>query len=322
MPDLSAADLSIIIPTRERWETLRSTLAALKDQTEQGFETIVVVDGTDQAVPNLPDVRIVQQEHAGPGVARNRGVSESERPLILFIGDDMVPRPQFVAAHLARRASEDGDDVAVLGRIVWHRSLPRNRLHRWLDWSCALFDYRQLDAQEGSDAGWARFYSSNVSLPRELFVAAGGFDREFVFDYEDLDFGWRLGQAGMRLVYEPAAVVEHLHPYDWSAVQRRYESRAPAEHLMMAKHDWFEPWFYGQIDAARREPPASRGWTLAVDWIPPRVSRLRRAAERRAHRHYLQRLAPSFLAAWERASDSDGSTIAPGGPRPVDQGRP
>jgi 1,2-diacylglycerol 3-alpha-glucosyltransferase len=303
MAELSAADLSIIIPTRRRLETLQVTLAALRAQTEQAFETIVVADGADSRLPELPDVRVVEQEHAGPGAARNRGVRASERPLILFIGDDMVPRPDFVRHHLDRHRSEPGEEVAVLGRVVWHPSVPRNRLHRWLDWSGALFDYRRLEATGDSEAGWTRFYSSNVSLKRELFLAAGGFDPDFVFDYEDLDFGWRLGQHGMRLVYEPAAVTQHLHPYDWAGVKRRYESRAGAERLMMAKHDWFEPWFRGQMQEAVREPPASGLWTLAVDRIPQRATGLRRKVERRAERHYRQRLAPAFLAAWAAASD-------------------
>jgi GT2 family glycosyltransferase len=297
-------DFSIVIPTRERWDTLRLTLAALDAQTVSGFEVVVVVDGLDQEPPPLDGVTIVQQERGGPGVARNRGVAATDRPLVMFIGDDMVPRPEFVAAHVARHAAQPSESVAVLGRIVWHRQVPRNRLHRWLDWSGALFDYALLELHGDEDAGWTRFYSSNVSMKRALFEAAGGFDSDFVFDYEDLDFGYRLGQRAMRLLYEPAAIVEHLHPYDWEAVERRYRSRASAEHLMMSKHDWFKPWFRGQIERAAKEPPARRLWPLVVDWVPARPVRVRRAAERRANRWYLQRLAPAFRIAW-RAAEAD-----------------
>jgi glycosyltransferase involved in cell wall biosynthesis len=296
-----AADLSIVIPTRGRPEILRRTLAALEAQTERGFETIVVVDGTDQEPPELPGGRVLQQEHAGPGVARNRGVEASERPLVLFIGDDMIPRPELVARHLAVHRAAPATDAGVLGRIVWHPEIGSSRLHRWLDWSSALFDYHQLDGQGGEDVGWPRFYSSNVSLKRDLFRAAGGFDPDFVFDYEDLDLGWRLGQRGLRLLYEPGAVVEHLHPYDWAAVERRYVSRAGAERLMAAKHDWFEPWFRGKLAAARAEPNALRLWTLLADVTPRRPAGVRRAVEARANRHYLQRLAPAFFEAWDGA---------------------
>ena len=309
-PDLGASDLAVVIPTRQRWDILRLTLDALGAQTEQGFETIVVADGTDQEVPELPGVRVVQQEHAGPGVARNSGVSATERRLVLFLGDDMIPRPELVARHLERHRRHPEDGVAVLGRIDWHESVPRDRLHRWLDWSGALFDYRLLELQGDEEAGWTRFYSSNVSLKRDLFARAGGFDPDFFFDYEDLDFGYRLGHSGMRLLYEPAAAVDHLHPYDWDGVVRRYRSRAEAERLMMSKHDWFKPWVHGQVERAAGEPRASRLWALAVDWVPQRPGRVRRAFERRANRHYLQRLAPAFLEEWE--ASAGGSAGAPG----------
>jgi glycosyltransferase involved in cell wall biosynthesis len=297
---LSPADLSIVIPTRERWETLSRTLAALAAQTEQGFETIVVVDGSDQQVPDLPGVRVVAQEHSGPGVARNRGVEESSRRLVMFIGDDMIPRPDFVARHVERHDAEPAPEVAVLGRIVWHPEVPRDRLHNWLDWSGALFDYRTLETR-GGEAGWEWFYSSNVSLKREFFLASGGFDPDFFFDYEDLDLGWRLGQNGVRLIYERLAVTQHLHRYDWSGVERRYGSRAGAERLMMAKHSWFEPWFHDQIRRAMGERRPARFWPLIVDHVPRRPARLRRAVERRADRAYLRRLAPAFMSAWEAA---------------------
>jgi glycosyltransferase involved in cell wall biosynthesis len=298
---LGAADLSIVIPTRQRWDTLRLTLDALAAQTETGFEVVVVADGTDQEVPPLDGVRVIQQEHGGPGVARNTAVAAVERRIVAFIGDDMIPRPGFVAAHVERHRSHPAVEDAVLGRIHWHPEVPRDRLHRWLDWSGALFDYRLLELQGDEDAGWTRFYSSNVSMKRELFEAAGGFDPDFVFDYEDLDFGYRLGKQGMRLLYEPGAAVDHLHPYDWTAVERRYVSRAGAEQLMASKHDWFEPWFHGQIERAAAEPRTSRVWALAVDHVPARPARVRRAVERRANRWYLQRLAPAFQSAWNQA---------------------
>ena len=298
----SASDLAVVIPTRGRRDVLQLTLAALRAQSERGFETIVVADGEDQEVPPSPGVRVLRQAHAGPGVARNRGVAATDRALVLFIGDDMVPRPDFVARHLARHRADPAVEAAVLGRVVWHPRVPRDRLHRWLEWSGALFEYDELERRPDAEAGWPRFYSSNVSMKRALFVAAGGFDPDFVFDYEDLDLGWRLGQRGLRLLYERGAVTEHLHPYDWAGVSRRYASRAGAEQLMAAKHPWFRPWFHDQIERAAQAPPASRLWTLAVDHVPSRPRRVRAAVEVRADRHYLQRLAPGFRAAWTRAA--------------------
>lgn len=305
-----ATDLAVVIPTRQRWEPLAVTLRALQEQTEAGFETIVVVDGSDQAVPELSGVTTLQQDHAGPGAARNRGAEATERPLILFIGDDMVPTPDLVARHLWHHRACPDREVAVLGRVEWHPSVPRTRLHKWLARSRLMFDFPSVIDEPDVDAGWGRFFSCNLSIKRELFLAAGGFDPDFLFDYEDTDMGWRLNELGFRLIYEPRALVHHLHTYDWASLQRRVASRAVGERLMLAKHDSFEPWFYSRFAATEQWPPISRFWPLVVDFIPHRLGGLRKLAEEHTDRHYRQRLAPAFLAAWN-AGQATSTTISP-----------
>ena len=298
MAEATPADLTVVIPTRDRWDILRRTLDGLAAQTATGFETVVVVDGPSGDPPDL-GVRTIVQEHAGPGAARNRGVAATDRPLVLFLGDDMVPAPDLVARHLAVHRARPADEVAVLGRVVWHPEVAGDPLLEWLEWSGAQFDYRSL---RGDDAGWARFYSCNVSLKRSLFLAAGGFDEVFVFYYEDLDCGWRLGQHGMQLRYEPGAVTQHLHRYDWASLERRFAGIAVGERMMAAKHDWFEPFFARKMRWAQRHRHVSPVWARVVDRVPERPAGVRRAIERRANRWYNQRLAPAFLEAWDAAA--------------------
>jgi GT2 family glycosyltransferase len=300
-----AEQLTVVIPSRGRPEILARTLRALAAQTVTGFETVVVLDGQGQPRPaEAPDgLRVLEQEHAGPGVARNLGVASSGRPLILFLGDDMIPAPELVARHLERHAREPAAEVAVLGHVRWHPEVAGGRLERWLDWSGAQFDYRQLARENGPEAGFGRFYSCNVSVKRELFDRAGGFDPAFVFDYEDLDLGWRLGQHGMVLRYEPGAVALHLHRQDWEGVQRRYESHARGEWLMARKHAWFEPWFHRAVSGYARNPRTSFLWPRVADRVPERWGRVRAAVERRADSWYHQALAERFLAAWEGERD-------------------
>jgi SAM-dependent methyltransferase len=271
-----------------------------------GFEVVIVCDGEDQRPPEsigeAPDVRVLRQPHAGPGAARNRAAQDSDRPWLLLLGDDMVAAPDLVERHLERHVRDPATTTAVLGHVNWHPEVARGRVMRWLEWSDAQFNYRQLrrELDAGHElAGFGRFYSCNVSISRELFLAAGGFDPDFQFDYEDLDFGWRLDQRGMRLVYEPAAVTYHLHRHDWESVVRRYESRARAERLMASKHPWFSPWFHDRISRAAEQPPTSPLWARVVDLIPQRAAAVRAPVERRADLWYHQQLAPRFISAWE-----------------------
>lgn len=313
-PHPLAAELAVVIPTRGRWPILSRTLEALGAQSVSGFETIVVVDGTDQRVPSWlrerPRTRVLEQPHGGPGAARNLAVSQTDRRLILFLGDDMIPAPTLVAGHLAPHHADAGPQTAVLGHVAWHPEVARSRLLRWLEWSASQFDYRALQGMAGEDVGFGRFYSCNVSLKREMFTQAGGFDPDFRFDYEDLDLGWRLHERGLRLIYEPSALAYHLHSYDWEAIERRYVSRAGAERLMCSKHSWFSPWFHDRIAAHAMLPRASRIWPLVVDYVPAGARPLRRRVEARADRWYHQQLAPAFLAAWQRAAEHESEPLS------------
>lgn len=58
------------------------------------------------------------------------------------------------------------------------------------------------------DAGWLS--GSCLLIRRSAFESIGGFDQGFFMYFEDVDLGYRLGRAGFRNVYEPAAAVEHL----------------------------------------------------------------------------------------------------------------
>jgi N-acetylglucosaminyl-diphospho-decaprenol L-rhamnosyltransferase len=78
----------------------------------------------------------------------------------------------------------------------------------WIDnpWSRAYKnDFAQDFVQR--DAGWLS--GSCVLVRRSLFDRIGGFDEGFFMYFEDVDLGYRIGEAGFRNVFEPAAVVTH-----------------------------------------------------------------------------------------------------------------
>jgi glycosyltransferase involved in cell wall biosynthesis len=298
---IAPSDLTVVIPTRDRFDILVRTLDALDAQTVTGFRTVVVVDGHDQPAFDRPGTQVIVAERGGPGVARNVGAAATSTPLVLFLGDDMVPGPTLVATHLEGHASEPAPEVGVLGSVVWHPDAAGSRFNRWLDWSATQFDVGGLVPH--ADAHWSRFYSCNVSLKRAWFLDAGGFDPDFTYYYEDLDCGWRLGKRGLHLRYEPDARVEHLHRYDWPAVVRRFDGIAEGEQLMAAKHPDFEPFFRRRAEGAVQDPPVSVAWSRLVDVIPPGWSAVRDHARRRANTRYYQQLGPRYLDRYAAAED-------------------
>ena len=296
---MKAGDLDVVIATRGRWAVLERTLSALRGQTVSGFRTVIVCDGTDQDVP--PRLRrsvsqFLVQEKSGLAAARNRGVAASEGPLVLFLGDDMIPRSDLIERHLERHVATPGDDVAVLGHVEWHKVVAGRRLERWLAFSGAQFDYT-----DPSRAGFESFSSDNVSLPRALFEAVGGFDESLRFGDEDLELSWRLRQHGMRLVYEPRAITNHLHRHDWDDIIARFRDRAAGERSMVSRFDWFTPRYRERIEAAAAAPAVSPVWISLAQLTPPWPRGLRARVRERADRWYLQQLADPFRAAWDDA---------------------
>lgn len=295
-----AAALCVVIPTRDRWPVLARTLDTLTHQSVTGFEVVVVVDGEDQQVPRLAADHVIVHSRAGPGAARNRGVKASQRPLVLFLGDDIMATPRLVEHHLNGHARNQGREVAVLGHTEWHPEVASTQHNRWLAWSNSQFDFAGIP---GTDAGWGRFYSSNVSLKRSLFDVAGGFDERFTFDYEDLDLAYRLHQAGMVLRYEKAALGHHLHLYDWPSLIGRYHSRGQGERMMADRHPWFEPWFRSRLTASQERPPVSSIWPRLARQVPGRPAALRRRIQDLGTVWYHQQLYGPFLGAWNGQDD-------------------
>lgn len=67
---------------------------------------------------------------------------------------------------------------------------------------------KEKEAPAGSrDAGWLS--GACFLVRRSAFDELGGFDDGFFMYFEDVDLGYRLGKAGYRNVYEPAAEIVH-----------------------------------------------------------------------------------------------------------------
>jgi len=103
---------SVLIPTRNRRDSLLRTLRALRSQRADGprFEIIVsfdrCADGSAEAVAReFPDVRTLIPSAPGPSGAFNAAARAAAGPLFIFLDDDMDPVPDFVGAHV--RAHRD-----------------------------------------------------------------------------------------------------------------------------------------------------------------------------------------------------------------------
>src|SRR5438045_2816683 len=121
---MRACLISVVVPTRNRRESLRRLLTALEQQTLSPDEFEVVVcddgsdDGTSAAVGELASgyaIRVISQSPRGRAAACNAGIRASTADIVLLLDDDMEPLPPLLAAHVA--AHEGASPAAILGPV-------------------------------------------------------------------------------------------------------------------------------------------------------------------------------------------------------------
>jgi GT2 family glycosyltransferase len=209
----AAPVLTIVTPTRNRKSRLLRLLDSLAAQTRTDFEAVIVDDGsTDGTVETLrerqerdPRIRVIQGQHGGPAYARNQGVEAVRGTHVLFLDDDVVAIPSLVERPLEAH-ERHGARAVVIGPMLppehWRRSA-------WVRWEeeKLLRQYRAMSS--GLYPCTARqFFTGNASLPKDLFMAAGGFDTTFR-RAEDVELGFRMAALGARFFFEPDASVLH-----------------------------------------------------------------------------------------------------------------
>jgi GT2 family glycosyltransferase len=215
---------------------------------------------------------------------------------VLFVGDDILAAPGLVEAHLARHRAHPEGEVAVLGRVEWARELRVTPFMRWLERG-VQFEFGGI---EGEEAGWGRFYTSNASVKRAALEACGGFDEDaFPFHYEDLDLARR---AGLRVLWAPDAIGEHVHPQTLEGQRARIEWIAAAERRFVERYPDVRPHFREALLPSLASEPG-RGWGARLAGVvPERVPVVGPAVWRRADLWWRQQLATAFRSGWERTS--------------------
>lgn len=91
--------ISIIIPVYNEESCLEDCLHSLKKQSYQNHEIIVVDDGsTDNSIEIAKKcgVKILTQNHKGPGTARNLGASSAKGEILVFVDSDMTFEKNFI----------------------------------------------------------------------------------------------------------------------------------------------------------------------------------------------------------------------------------
>jgi len=201
---------SVIIPTHNRGQLLRQTLASVLSQREADFEVIVVDDGSTDETPQVlaeyaSRVTVITQQNAGPGAARNRGVAEARGDYVAFLDSDDLWFPWTLTT--IRMAIERCAPVSLITSCPCEFTSPTEldaivheepRFERFNDFFAACDRFRFVG-------------SGTMVVARDAFLRVGGFTSN-VRVAEDLDLVLRLGvEPGYVYIAAPPLLAYRRH---------------------------------------------------------------------------------------------------------------
>lgn len=227
--------LSVIIPTHHRPELLKKALDLLAKQTiADTLEVIVVHDGTDDAETKQMmegvTIKVERLEYfsipkSHQGVARNRGVEKATTPTVLFIQDDIFLDEKACETHLLNASRFPGS--ACLGFTTWDPECGITSVMRWLErvgWQFGyphIMQYAHKPIPKAEQQNYA--YTSHISLPTDIAKQIRFREDVTLYGWEDIEWGMRLKQADVSLIYEPGARALHHHHLEMEDSLRRIE---------------------------------------------------------------------------------------------------
>ena len=231
---------SVVIPTHNRISMLQRVLDALEQQRDAPeCETIVINDGstddTEKILSQRGGITFRSQPNSGPGRARNHGVSLARGRFVIFIGDDTVPEPRFLAEH-ARTHRDSGDDalIACLGYTGWPHGERVTAFMDYINDYGLQFGYRLIE--DGGTVPFNFFYTSNISIDRRL-LAENPFDTTFPSAaWEDIELAYRLEARGLKIRYNAKAVTRHYHQMNVDTFARRQYTVGKSGAIFYRKH--------------------------------------------------------------------------------------
>lgn len=233
--DVQLPSVSVIIPCRDAIDSLEAAILAICEQSSVPEEVICVDDGFEvtclretEKLTRAFKVRFIRLPKATHpfgrrSMARNAGTRLARGNVVLYIDQDMILAPHYVAAirrihaadHLALvKGARYSIPVCEQHRGTWHVLWVASEPERYPVVNESLYSGASR-SQTGRDkpgkhdlqnmlrysARWDYCASNNLSVRRCHIVSVGFWDESFIgWGEEDIDFAYRLFQGGCRPV--------------------------------------------------------------------------------------------------------------------------
>ena len=160
--------ITVIVPTYNEERSIKDCIHSLRNQSVP-LEIIVVDDGSkDDSAKICEDlkVKVLRQNHKGPGAARNLGARNAKGDILILIDADMVFEPDFVSKLIAPIKEDDAVATCHWNERVANWDNPWARCQAWF---LGLPDKRRhpLNVPEYEEVYRA--------VKKDFFLRSGGF---------------------------------------------------------------------------------------------------------------------------------------------------
>ena len=92
--------ISVIIPAYHEADNIYKCIETMLGQDYSNYEVIIVDDGstdkTVKIVKSFKNVKLIEQKHRGPGIARNLGAKSSKGEILIFVDAEMVFPKEYI----------------------------------------------------------------------------------------------------------------------------------------------------------------------------------------------------------------------------------
>ena len=230
---------SIIVPVYNRPDEVDELLESLSNQTQRDFEVIIVEDGSVKTCKDVCDkyadilaLHYYAKENSGPGQSRNYGAERANGEYMIILDSDVVLPEGYVEAIDKTLSSAKEEIAAFGGPDASHPSF--TPVQKAISYSMTSFF--TTGGIRGGKAKLDKFYprSFNMGIRRDVYLQLGGFTK--MRFGEDIDFSYRIVEAGYRPRLFPEAWVWHKRRTDFRKFFRQVYNSGIARINLEKRH--------------------------------------------------------------------------------------
>ena len=228
---------SIIVPVFNRPDEVSELLESLCKQELKDFEVIIVEDGSKipckdvcDKYADILDLHYYHKDNSGPGQSRNYGAERANGQWLIVLDSDVV-LPADYLVNADRDLAEYPCD-AWGGADAAHPSF--TPVQKAISYSMTSFF--TTGGIRGGKAKLDKFYprSYNMGIRREVYLQLGGFSK--MRFGEDIDFSYRIVEAGYKTRLLPTAWVWHKRRTDFRKFFRQVYNSGIARINLEKRH--------------------------------------------------------------------------------------